>query len=78
MVMRREHKPQTPKEALETAYWLNWCGDTKYARALLMRITDFVLTKEGSYEPETTYSQQAKPQKGTTENYPSADEHLIR
>jgi GMP synthase-like glutamine amidotransferase len=43
--MKKHRKPQTPQEALETAYWLNWCGDTKYARNMLMRITDFVITK---------------------------------
>lgn len=76
--MKKHHKPQTPQEALETAYWLHWCGDTTYARSMLMRITDFVIKKEGSYEPETTYQEQATPQTGTTARYPSGDEYLIR
>lgn len=75
--MKKHRKPQTPKEALETAYWLNWCGDTMYARKMLMRITDFVLTEEGSYEPEK-YEEQATPQTGTTARYPEGDEYLIR
>jgi hypothetical protein len=48
LMQKAAAKSGTPQEALETAYWMHWCGDTEYSRKLLIRIANFVLNKEPS------------------------------
>jgi hypothetical protein len=52
----RRARTVSPEEALETAYWLYWCGDEKYARNMLIRIADFVVRKDPNGQGEQKIS----------------------
>jgi hypothetical protein len=69
-----QRRPETPQEALEIAYWLHWCGDTEYARGMLIRIASFVVNKEeppdGQGKQKVSFHKQSKEAE--------ADEFLIR